>query len=1278
MYEGTIPQPACSCRRSVPVSFKVLRCLLWGVLVAFVLAAGAFLGLRYWVLPRLDQWRPQIEQYVSDALGARVQIDHVAADWSGLNPRLRLSAVRIYEGQQTEGQQTAPALELPAVSAVVAWRSLPRLSPRLLTLRVDAADLTVRRDAAGKIWVAGQSIDPDEASDGPSPVVRWLLKQRQVVLYHATVRWQDEQRQAPELVLTNLDVLLRNGALSHRFGIHAQTPGDLAQGISLRGEFNRSLFLRDGNPLHWEGQFYVQVDDAQPSAWQPWVSLPASPQGRLAGRAWLRMSHGQVQDVTLDTVMRGVHWQAPSEGGAVAARALRARLQGVPGDLVQLEGVPLARSKDAAGLSLTAEAEDLHIEAPGIFETGRLDVSRAQVDASVLQRPGQPRTVELRQMRAVNPDVDARLQGTLREGGQASAGIVDLRGSLARAAMPAIYRYLPLSVSEDARRWLARGLLAGEVRDAAVTLRGDLADFPYGQPGSTGEFRIAGAYRDAVVDYAPAEGSRRGWPRLENLHGNFAIDKVSLSLDSKDGEVPTGPGQVVKLGAVKAAIPNLEHDAELSVTGVSEGPAPAYLALAANSPLGGLLDDVLDQAQGNGLWQVPLKLQIPLANVDDARVEGHVGFTGGAFQLMPEIPQFTQLHGELGFTERGVEARELRGAFLGGPVRVAGGIGNGRALSFAGTLSASGLAELSRSPGLQRLSGKTDYQGQLTYSKGADLDISVQSELNGLAIDLPAPAGKRAQATMPLRLQFSPATDRGPAGRRWLSGGLGQDINLLLERDPSTRGGGPYFGRGALGVGRAATLPAQGMSVAGNFDTLNLDAWEEAAQAFAAEPPPAAARKAPGRAAAAQQAAGKPDTKAAAGGATPLLPPLNQISLSAKRLQASGHSLDEVAVYAQRPTPAQWRVNVDSRQATGTVEWTEAQGAIAGKVAARFSRLALGGEQGIGTDSEDSGDQGADSKSGNELSDIPAIDVQARQFVLYGHDVGSLEVLGTNLERGNLWRLDKLRIASDSATLDATGHWRLSGGDRGLTVDTKASFKDLGKFLARVGHEGAVSDGAGSVDGRIAWRNFPWRHDLADLEGGLSVSLDKGRFLNLNSRTARLLELLSLQSLQRLVKLDVNPVNVLREGFPFDTVRGSMKIGKGVVTTDGYRINGPVAAVTLDGSANLLAERWDMHAVVVPNLDASGAAVLTAVAVNPLVGLGAFVTQWLLKEPLADAMSVQYRVSGSWDDPKVESVTSRAPRAPRQSSDAASPPQARQAPPDPVRPQQRGDGWVEP
>ena len=153
--------------------------------------------------------------------------------------------------------------------------------------------------------------------------------------------------------------------------------------------------------------------------------------------------------------------------------------------------------------------------------------------------------------------------------------------------------------------------------------------------------------------------------------------------------------------------------------------------------------------------------------------------------------------------------------------------------------------------------------------------------------------------------------------------------------------------------------------------------------------------------------------------------------------------------------------------------------------------------------------------------------------------------------------------------------------------------------------------------------------------------------MHVNSRTARLLELLSLQSLQR-PKLEANPTSLLRDGFPFDTIRGHMKLSDGVLRTDGYKVNGPVAAIVLAGDVNVVQERWNLKAVVIPNLDASGAAVVTALAVNPLIGLGAFVTQWLLKHPLASAMTMEYAVTGTWDDPKIDPLDGSGKPVPKQ------------------------------
>ncbi|OZI57948.1 TIGR02099 family protein [Bordetella genomosp. 1] len=1193
------------------VSAKVIRRLFWGLFALYCVAAVAFIGLRYWVLPQVDRWRPDIERYASEMLGAKVAIDHLSADWRGLNPRLRLTGVRINEPQ---GEQ--PVLEVPSVAATLGWRSVVLLSPRLLNLRIEGADVTLRRAADNHLWVAGQSFDLADQGEGQSPLVRWLLRQREVSLHGATLRWQDELRQVPEIALTDLDLLVRNGALSHRFALRASPPPELGSHLEVQGEYNRALFTkgRASDASNWSGQLYAELGDAEPLAWKRWVDLPVKVQGRFAARLWVDSAAGKITGFSADALLRGLDWRA--EDGKTAASALTAQVhaEGAPGDLLQFTDVPLAPSADGRGVALRVRVDRLALRLPELFETPELVSRQTVFDGSLVRPAGQSLRLDLRELSLVNDDLQARLQGAWRAEGRSSAGTADLRGSLTRAAMPAIHRYLPLEVNHDAREWLAYGLATGEIRNAAVTLRGDLDGFPFSAPGDTGEFRIAGGYEDATVDYAPARSGRKAWPRVENLAGSFAIDRASLTLDSPgNGRMRIGDQEAITLGKVHATIPDMEHNAMLTVEGDTHAPVAAYLALAAQSPLGGLLDGALDEAQGQGDWRVPLKLEVPLLDTDATRVAGRIVFNGGSFRFMPEIPNFSQIQGELGFTERGIEVKDINGQFLGGPARVWGKMEHGaEPLRIEGTLAGESLVELINAKAMKRLSGKARYTGQLNYLRGGMVDISVKSDLDGLAIDMPAPVGKPARGALPLALQWSAATDPGPRNRRWFSGSLGENVNLLLERDPAQRAS--YFTRGSVGVNRAAVLPPAGLSLAATLPELDLDGWNTVIDEF----------DVPATRGAKPVAAGRPT-----------LPPASQVNLATERLRAGGYVLNDLKLYAQRPAPDQWRVDLDSRQAKGALEWTEASKAIAGRITARFKHLSLGG-------SDDTNAAKDTLDSGTDLSDIPAVDLVADDFRLYDKPLGKLQLIGTNLERGKRWRLDTLRISNDAAALDATGAWQLDGAQRGLTVDLKSRFADIGKFMERIGVKDVVNGGSGTIDGHLVWRDLPWTHNLANVDGRMLVSLDKGRFQNVNSRTARLLELLSLQSLQRLSRLDLNPTGVLREGFPFDTVRGEMTLASGLIRTEGFKINGPVAAIVLAGNTNIIDERWDLKALVIPNLDASGAAVATAI-VNPIIGLGAFVTQWLLKQPLARAMSAEYAVTGSWDDPKVAPVESRAP-----------------------------------
>jgi hypothetical protein len=45
-----------------------------------------------------------------------------------------------------------------------------------------------------------------------------------------------------------------------------------------------------------------------------------------------------------------------------------------------------------------------------------------------------------------------------------------------------------------------------------------------------------------------------------------------------------------------------------------------------------------------------------------------------------------------------------------------------------------------------------------------------------------------------------------------------------------------------------------------------------------------------------------------------------------------------------------------------------------------------------------------------------------------------------------------------------------------------------------------------------------------------------------------------------------------------------------------------------------------------------------ATAINPAIGLGTFLAQWVLSKPLSAAATQEFHVEGTWADPKITKV----------------------------------------
>ena len=163
------------------------------------------------------------------------------------------------------------------------------------------------------LHVAGLEFDPTQKSND-LPLTDWILRQRQIVIRDALVTWNDDARNAPQLVLDRVQFRLENRFGRHRFGIAGTPPADVSAPIDIRGD------IQGGSFKEWQkarGEIYVRLDYADVEAWREWLPLPVEiAAGKGALRVWFDFASGDVREIVADLELADVK-------AAAAARACR-------------------------------------------------------------------------------------------------------------------------------------------------------------------------------------------------------------------------------------------------------------------------------------------------------------------------------------------------------------------------------------------------------------------------------------------------------------------------------------------------------------------------------------------------------------------------------------------------------------------------------------------------------------------------------------------------------------------------------------------------------------------------------------------------------------------------------------------------------------------------------------------------------------------------------------------------------------------------------------------
>jgi len=753
--------------------------------------------------------------------------------------------------------------------------------------------------------------------------------------------------------------------------------------------------------------------------------------------------------------------------------------------------------------------------------------------------------------------------------------------------------YYPIILGENTIHWLDTSILGGRADNVLLTVKGNLADFPFvnrqNKPDNKlGIFKVTAKISDATLHYGD------GWPSIDSLNLDMLFEGKRMLLESNSGRIS---GK--KILKSRAEIAQLDADWPiLHIVSEAEGLVSDGIKFVNESPVQQVTLGFTDNLKTAGRGNLQLTLDIPLEDAEQSKYKGIYKVTNGTIfaNAALGLPELTKLNGSLIFNEKGIFANNISTEVLGGPAQFSLNTGADKAIKVVanGRINDAGIKNLMPNVFTNQLSGNANWAGEIAIKKPL-VDFNFRSNLVGLAIDLPPPFTKLASQEILLNIDKK----QNVVDKDAININYGQLVSAKILR--SLKADQLVFESGDIGINTAAVNPLQaGLSIRGKLDELDADEWlallsEQSSTQSSANTP----------------ANNQLDLNI-----------LAKADLNVQKLTLFDRSINALKVVAV-PSRSGLKMVVDAQEMSGNVEWQDADN---GKIIARLKRLTIPSTLTAVIKSNDR-------KEFRKLAQTyPALDIVADNFELGTKNSGVLKLgsLALNaFENGEDWVIQKLNINNVDSTLAIHGNWHNWTRNPNTSLIVSLNTNNIGKTFSRFGQADTIRGGEAKMNGQINWAGSPHEFDVTRLDGNLNFEATKGQILKVKPGVGRLFGLVTLQSLPRRLSLDFR--DLFSDGFAFDKISATARINSGVVRSDDFFMTGPAAEASIKGETDLKAETQHLNVKVVPHI--SDSLSLAALAGGPIVGAAAFVAQKILKDPFNKIASSEYVIKGTWDNP---------------------------------------------
>lgn len=287
--------------------------VLWRTTAVIVVGVALMVSVARLMLPRIDQYREPIAQWVSKQVDQPVQFDSIGASWRGWTPVIELTNVRL---QSAEGERAVTRFA-KAQFSIDPIKSFERREAVPNELIVSGLELSLARSEDGSIRLEGASQNASDSGLKNNALVYWLQTQRQLTIEEAAITWKDDRLLKP-LVFSKVALQIVSDGARKQINGRARMPDNSSE-FKFQLDATGDLLTEA-----WSGQMYLEGHGIDPSMlleYKRWLGLQAEG-GRLDFKLWSDWRNARFQKLNGEFSTTG------SELGTAAQRIHIDRLHG--------------------------------------------------------------------------------------------------------------------------------------------------------------------------------------------------------------------------------------------------------------------------------------------------------------------------------------------------------------------------------------------------------------------------------------------------------------------------------------------------------------------------------------------------------------------------------------------------------------------------------------------------------------------------------------------------------------------------------------------------------------------------------------------------------------------------------------------------------------------------------------------------------------------------------------------------------------------------------------